>query len=86
MALRESASLKSTIYTSMQSFSAAKTLASIPVASSSQGAGISPPPASGYFVDQKKGEVNELKQVYHLILFDYDRLSAFKRSLNCYFS
>jgi hypothetical protein len=47
----------------MQSFSAAKTLASIPVASSSQGAGISPPPASGYFVDQKKGEVNELKQV-----------------------
>ena len=28
-----------------------------------QGPGISAPPATGYFVDQKKGEVNELKQV-----------------------
>jgi hypothetical protein len=70
----------------MQSFSAAKTLASIPVASSSQGAGISPPPASGYFVDQKKGEVNELKQVSHLTRLDFDRLAAFKRSHNYHFS
>lgn len=51
----------------MHSFSAAKTLASIPVVSPSQGAGISPPPASGYFVDQKKGEVNELKQVENFV-------------------
>ena len=39
-----------------------------PVPSQSlQGPGISAPPATGYFVDQKKGEVNELKQVNSVI-------------------
>jgi hypothetical protein len=39
-----------------------------PVPSQSlQAPGIAAPPATGYFVDQKKGEVNELKQVHSVI-------------------
>lgn len=36
---------------------------SVPVSSPSP----SPAGSAGYFVDQKKGEVNELKQVYYLL-------------------
>ena len=36
-------------------------------------------PANGYFVDQKKGEVNELKQVTFLSTHKI-KLSSFKRA------
>ena len=57
-----------------------------------QAPGITAPPATGYFVDQKKGEVNELKQVNSVIkmspvllytpltiLFPTLQMSAFER-------
>lgn len=31
-----------------------------------------PPQGSSYFTDQKKGEVNELKQVYMILFLQYD--------------